>query len=99
MESIDFEGWKVKIDDLEALNRSHEVSRIGLVFEQHPGLICASAEGNLSAYYCILSEVRRRIISGAFNVTVELKTGVKKKILLSQTVATENDKDIMFLVQ
>lgn len=99
MGSIEFEGWSVEIDDLGVLNRSREASRIGLTFEQHPGLICASAKGNVACYYNILCEVRQRLISGSFNVSVELSTGEKKQIILAPTFVTENGKDITFLIQ
>jgi len=99
MGSIEFEGWDVEIDDIEALNRSSEVSRIGLNFEQHPGMICASAEGNVAAYYCILVEVKRHMISGGFNVTVTRGTGEKKVINLYPTFVIENDVDITSLIR
>jgi hypothetical protein len=96
---IEFEGWNVEIDNIAALNRSPEVSRIGLNFEQHPGMICASAEGDVSAYYCILVEVKRRLISGTFNVTVTRGTGEKKVIDLHPSFVIENDVDITSLIQ
>lgn len=99
MGRIEFEGWNVRLDDIEALNRSPEVSRIGLIFEQHPGLVSAVTEGNVAAYYCILLEVKQRLVSGGFNITVELSTGKKKKIVLSPTFVTENGKDITSLIR
>ena len=96
---IEFEGWNVVLDDIEALNRSPEVSRIGLVFEQHPGLVSASAKGNVAAYYCILVEVKQRLISGGFNVAVELSNGDKKAVVLYPDFVTENEKDITFLIR
>lgn len=99
MGHIEFEGWNVEIDDIKTLNRSPEVSRMGLIFEQHANLICASARGNVSAYYCILVEVKRRLISGGFNVNVTLSTGEKREILLCPTFVTENDEDITRLIR
>jgi len=99
MGAIEFEGWNVEIDDLDALNTSREVTRIGLVFEQYPGLVSASANGNVATYYNILAEVRRRMVSGGFNVTVELSTSEKKAILLTPSFVTENGKDISSLIR
>lgn len=96
---IEFEGWNVKLGDIEVLNRSRKISRIGFVFEQHPGLISASAKGNVAAYYCILVEVKRQLISGRFNVSVELTTGEKKTIVLYPSFVTENEKDITSLTR
>ena len=98
---IEFEGWNAKVDDIDVLNRSPEVSRVGLIFTQHPGLISASAKGNVSAYYNILVEVKRRLVAGSvgFNVVVELSTGVKKTIVLSPTFVTENGKDITSFIR
>jgi hypothetical protein len=83
MGTIDFNGWNVEVDDIELLNKSPEVARVGLVFEQYPGLVSASAKGNVSAYYVILWEVRRRLISGGFNVMVELNNGEQRNITLT----------------
>lgn len=94
MGSIEFEGWNVVIDDIQKLNNSTEISRLGLVFEQFPGLISASAQGNVSAYYVILKEIRQRLISGGFNGTVKLSTGEEKIIILSAGFVTENWEDI-----
>lgn len=98
MGSICFEGWGVHVDDLAALNKSPEVKRLGLVFEQHPGLVSGSAKGNFAACYNILVEVRRRLVSGTFNVVVELSTGDKKDILLSPSYVIENGEDITWLI-
>lgn len=94
MGSIDFEGWNVEVDDIELLNRSPEVARVGLVFEQYPGLVSASTKGNVSAYYAILQAVKRRLVSGGFNVNVVLNTGEKKTILLTLDAVIEDRKDI-----
>lgn len=96
---IEFESWNVKLKDIKALNKSPEVSRLGLVFEELPGLVSASAKGNVAPYYCILVEVKRQLISGGFNVTVELSNGEKKAIVLCPTLVTENEKDITFLIR
>lgn len=96
---IEFEGWKVEVDDIAALNRAKEVSRIGLVFEQYPGLVSASADGNVAAYYNILSEVKGHLISGGFNVTVEMTTGEKKNINLTRALVLENGEDITGLFE
>ena len=99
MGSIDFEGWNVEVDDIELLNKSPEVAKLGLVFEQYPGLVSASAKGNVSAYYVILQEVKRRLVSGGFNVDVELNGNVIKSILLTPDSVTEDGKDMTFLFQ
>lgn len=94
MGSIEFEGWNVVIDDMQKLNNSAEISRLGLVFEQFPGLVSASAQGNVSAYYVILNEMRQRLVSGGFNGAVKLSTGEEKTITLSTDFVTENWEDI-----
>lgn len=94
MGSIEFEGWNVVIDDIHKLNNSTEISRLGLVFEQFPGLVSASAEGNVSTYYVILKEIRQRLVSGGFNGTVKLSTGENRTIILSADLVTENCEDI-----
>lgn len=94
MGSIEFEGWNVEVDDIAALNSADEVSRMGLVFERYPGLICASAQGNVSAYYVILSEVKSHLVCGGFNVKVETSAGEKKLIELSPNFVRENGEDI-----
>lgn len=98
MGTIDFEGWNVEVDDIDLLNKSPEVARVGLVFEQYPDLVSASAKGNVSAYYVILQEVKRRLVSGGFNVDVEFSTGEKKIILLTPYSVIENRKDITSLI-
>jgi hypothetical protein len=99
MGSIDFEGWNVEVDDIELLNKSPEVAKLGLVFEQYPGLVSASAKGNVSAYYVVLQEVKRRLVSGGFNVDVELNANARKSILLTPDSVTEDGKDMTFLFQ
>lgn len=99
MGHIEFEGWNVEIDDIKTLNRSPEVSRMRLIFEQHANLICASARGNVSAYYIILVEVKRRLISGSFIVNVTLSTGEERKIVLWPDYVNENDEDITRLIR
>ncbi|WP_363800567.1 hypothetical protein ABU614_10735 [Lysobacter firmicutimachus] len=98
MGRIEFEGWGVELDDIDLLNRSPETSRLGLVFEQFPGVVCAAANGNVSAYYVILMEVRRRLLSGAFNVKVQLSNGEQKIIMLGNTFATEDGDDLTDLI-
>lgn len=97
MGHIEFEGWNVEIDDIKTLNRSPEVLRMGLIFEQHANLICASARGNVSAYYCILVEVKRRLISGGFNVNVTLSTGEKEKSYCAQPLLLKMMKTLHVL--
>ncbi|WP_158677507.1 hypothetical protein [Chromobacterium vaccinii] len=99
MGSIYFEGWNAKVDDLEKLNNSPEILRIGLNFEQHPDLIFASADGNVSVYYNILREVKRRLTYGGFKITVILSTGDERQIILATDFATENGEDITSLVE
>ena len=99
MGAIEFEGRKIKLKDIKALNKSQEVSRIGLVFEQIGDYVSASATGNISAYYCILSEVRDQIISGSFNVIVEDSVGKKSEISLASRYVIEDDKDISSLIR
>lgn len=65
-----------------------------LVFEQFPGLVSASTQGNVSAYYLILKEIRQRLVSGSFNGKVTLSTGEEKTIILSTDFVTENGEDI-----
>lgn len=94
MGTIEFEGWNVVIDDIQKLNNSPEISRLGLVFEQFPSLVSATAQGNVSAYYVILSEIRQRLVSGGFNGTVKLSTGEEKTIILTIGSVSENWEDI-----
>lgn len=94
MGSIEFEGWNIVIDDIQKLNNSTEIHRLGLVFEQFADLVSASAQGNVSAYYVILKEIRERLVSGSFNGTVKLSTGEEKTIILSTSFVTENGEDI-----
>ena len=96
---IEFESWNVKLKDIDILNMSQEVSRMGLVFEQIGDFVSASARGNISAYYCILGEVREQIDSGRFNVIVEMSTGEKSEISLSSQYVIENNKDISSLIR
>ena len=95
---IDFEGWGVVLDDIELLNQASEVRRLGLVFEQYPGVIYATAKGNVATYYLILSEVKRRLVSGAFNVKVALSSGETKTLVLGSSFAIEDGNDISGLL-
>lgn len=81
------------------LNKVSDVARVGLVFEQYTGLVSASAKGNVSAYYVILQEVKQRLVSGGFNVDVELNADERKTILLTPDFVTEDGKDMTFLFQ
>lgn len=94
MGSIEFEGWKVQLANINTLNNAREVSRLGLVFEQEGDLTHARAKGNVAAYYVILQEVRSQLVSGGFIVKVELSTGEKREINLGTGWVTENGKDI-----
>lgn len=94
MGSIEFEGWNVVIDDIQKLNNSSEIYRLGLVFEQFADLASASVQGNVSTYYVILKEIQKRLVSGTFNGIVKLSTGEEKTIILSARSVTENGEDI-----
>jgi len=99
MGSIDFEGWSVEIDDFEKLNKSPEIARLGLKFERQSDCTWASASGNVAAYYIILREVKQRLISGSFNVDIELSTGEKKTITLAASYVFENNKNITEFIE
>lgn len=94
MGSIDFEGWNVEVDDFEKLNKSPEIMRLGLNFESESNCIWASVSGNITDYHVILREVKQRLISGGFNVNVELGNGEKITIILSSSFVMENHEDI-----
>ncbi|MCJ0824804.1 hypothetical protein MQC88_02330 [Luteimonas sp. 50] len=94
MGRIDFEGWNTQIDDLKELNGAPEVRRLGLEFKQFPGLITASRAGNVAAYYLILQEVRNRLVSGGFAVTVVLSTGERRSIEMTRDYVFEDGKNI-----
>lgn len=98
MGNVTLEGWNVKIDDLDVLNKSPEIARLGLVFEEYPGLISASVSGDVSAYLSILLEIKRRIVCGSVCVEVMFDAGEKRKFTVAGSYILEGGEEITSLI-
>lgn len=94
MGSIEFEGWRVKLNDINVLNHSQEIMKIGLVFEQIGDCTFANFTGDILNHYEILGEVMNQINSGSFYIKIEDDTGKKSTVLLTSNYVIENNKEI-----
>ena len=95
MGSIEFESWDAVIDDVQSLNSEPEVLRIGLVFEDFGGgAVSAQASGNVSAYYVIVQELLKHLVSGGFICKVTLSTNEQRKLQITNRYVLEDANDI-----
>ena len=99
MGTINLESYNAVIDDVELLNNEPEIYRLGLVFESYGATVFADANGNVSTYYVIVQELLKHLVSGCFNGSVFEGTGEVKTILVTNSLVTENGKDITKLFQ
>ncbi len=98
MGSIGFQGFSVKIDDIDALNNSTETKRIGLEYQLNDGLLTGSANGNVSISYILFEELRRQLTSGNIISEVVTSSGKSLKYEISNYRVVEDDEDITHLI-
>lgn len=94
MGSIEFESFNATIRDLGQLNRSAEIRRLGLRFEDLGGYIHAQASGDVSAYYNIVEELLAQMTSGEFDVVVVTSGGEERRLAVGPRYVSDNGKDI-----
>ena len=95
MGSIDFQSWNAAIDDIQALNREPEISRLRLVFEDFGGgAVSAGAAGNVSIYYLVIGELLAHLEHGAFTCEVTSSTGERRNLQITTGLVMEDGKDI-----